>query len=212
MKSLLLAGALMFAIPTFASPFSGDDPFVESSKSKAVAQVDAVDHVLTLDNGALVAIDGKPLRHLTMRDFLLEKFIPHAHAEDAQPAAENPPVTVPNVKEPASLEEAVQYLPVLIELATNGQWLFFGALLAVVLTFLIRQFVLPKLGLNTRVLPLVSAILGGASAWCIAYLAGATPLAAALTLLSGPVGSLLWDAVLKYVFNSVAPPPDSVKV
>lgn len=114
-----------------------------------------------------------------------------AHAEDVQlPAI---------IDAPQSIEQAAAFLPTLILLAKNGQWLLFGALLTLVLVFLIRQYVLPSFGLkNPKVLPLVSALLGVLVGVGVAVLGGAKPEAALLASLSGPVASSLWGAIVKY--------------
>lgn len=114
-----------------------------------------------------------------------------AHAEDAQ---------LPAITDaPQSVEQAAAFLPTLILLAKNGQWLLFGALLTLVLVFLIRQYVLPSFGLkNPKLLPLVSVILGMLVGVGVAVLGGAKPEAALLASLSGPLASSLWGAVVKY--------------
>lgn len=169
------------------------------SVAPAVSAYNPVSDVVTIEHSGLYAVPN------ATSGALIKLLTPSAHAQTDVSV-------VPGVTEPTTLEQAVGYLPTLIELAKNGKWLLFGALLTVVLTFFIRQWVLPKAGLNVRVLPLVSAALGALVGFCIAYLAGAAPLEAALATLSGPVGSLFWDAVLKYAFNAIAPAPPAVKV
>lgn len=146
------------------------------------------------------ALAAKPL---AFSIFISEK----SFAQETAPAP-----TIPNVQEPQDIAQAVAYLPALIDFARKGNWLLFGSLLTILLTFAIRQWVLPKAGLNVRILPIVSGVLGALVGVGSAILGGAAPEAAAIAVLSGPVGSILWDAVLKYVFNAIAPAPAAVKV
>ena len=111
-------------------------------------------------------------------------------------------------KEPGSLQDVAQLLPLLLEFGKSGKWLLFGAALTMVLVFVLRQYVLPKLGLTTKVLPLVSAVLGALVGVAGPLLMGADPKAALLAVLSGPVASTLWQAVFKYFMPEA---PEEVK-
>lgn len=119
-----------------------------------------------------------------------------AHAEEAPAVAEAPAA----VQEPVNLNDVAQLIPTLVGFAKNGQWLLFGALLSMVMTFMIRQFVLPKISLGAGVLPLVSGVLGVLSGVGGAVYMGATPIAALLAVMSGPAGSWLWSALAKHFF------------
>lgn len=110
--------------------------------------------------------------------------------------AQDAPTPVPT--EPTTIGEAAAWLPALITFAKNSQWLLFGAVMALVGVFLIRQYVLPGLGLNTKILPLVSAVLGILAGVGGAVYAGSDLMAAAMAVLSGPLASALWSAVVKY--------------
>lgn len=110
--------------------------------------------------------------------------------------------------EPTTIEEAARFIPTLIEFALHGKWLAFGAMATLVLVFLVRQYALPKLGLNTKVLPLVSALLGVLVGVGGAVAVGAEPLAALLAVLSGPLASTLYSAIVKYFLPEA---PASVK-
>lgn len=110
---------------------------------------------------------------------------------------EAPPV---GEKEPKSLQEAAQLIPTMISFAKNGQWLLFGSVLSLLLTFLFRQYGLSKLNLGAGVLPLVSGVLGIVSGVGGAVLMGSHPTAALLAVMSGPAGSWLWSALAKHFF------------
>lgn len=101
---------------------------------------------------------------------------------------------------PESVEQAIGFLPILIEAFKNSNWLAFGAGVSLILTFIAKQYVLPKLNLGNGLLPLVSAGVGVIAGVGGAVLAGSTVEAALLAVLSGPLASTIWDAVAKYFF------------
>lgn len=103
------------------------------------------------------------------------------------------------VSEPETIDQALGYLPLLIEAFKLGKWPVFGALATLVLVFIFRQFILPKLKIfSTEILPIVSAVLGIFVGLAVA-LAGGAPIGGALmAVLSGPLASTLWMAVVKY--------------
>ena len=108
---------------------------------------------------------------------------------------------VPAVVEPNSVPDALGVVPVLVEAYRNGNYLLAGALISLVLTFVIRAFVLPKLKLGHGVLPLLSALIGMISGVGLAIANGAPLEAAAMAILSGPLASSFWDSLLKYGFK-----------
>lgn len=100
--------------------------------------------------------------------------------------------------EPQSIQEAVGYLAPLYGFAKAGQWPMAAACLVMVLVFAFRQYLLPKIGLTTKVLPLVSALLGVLVAVAGPVFVGVSPESAAMAVVSGPMASVLWQAVFKY--------------
>lgn len=114
------------------------------------------------------------------------------------------PVFAQAIGEPGSVEQAVGMLPILVNFAKAGNWLMFGAALSLLLTFAIKKYVLPKVGLGNGVLPLVSIVLGVVAGVGAAVLGGASVQAATLAVLSGPLASSLWDALFQYFFKKDA--------
>lgn len=125
----------------------------------------------------------------------------------AQAAAQVPPPSqVPVATEPSTIDDVVKMFPLIVEAFKNGQYLLIGALVTLVLVFIFRQYLLPKLKIfTTNVLPLVSAVLGIIVGSSISVVGGASITEALLACLSGPLASTLWQAVAKY-FMPDAPP------
>jgi len=113
-------------------------------------------------------------------------------------AASSSSVAAVVVEDPKSTEELVKFLPLLIDAFKHSQWLLFGALTTMVLIFVFRQYVLPKLNFSTAILPLLSAVIGVPVGLSIAIVGGASPKDALLAVLSGPVASTLWAALAKH--------------
>jgi hypothetical protein len=105
------------------------------------------------------------------------------------------------VLEPESLEEALRFIPVILEALSSGNYLVMGAAISLVLTFLVRRFVLPKMGLGNGFLPVVAALLGMLAGVGGAILGGADMQSAVLAVMSGPLASVLWDSFFKYFFK-----------
>lgn len=115
------------------------------------------------------------------------------------------PMTVfAQVTEPVDVSGIVGILPAILNAFKNGQYLLAGALVSLILTFVIKTFVLPKVKLGNGVLPIVSALIGCLAGVSIAVANGAEPLAATLAVFSGPVASTLWDSIVKYFFPKPA--------
>lgn len=105
------------------------------------------------------------------------------------------------VKEPEQVTDALKMIPVILGALKDGNYLLAGAFCSLVLTFLSRRFVLPKLKLGPGILPILSAVIGCVSGVGIAIAAGANVSQASLAVLSGPLASTLWDSVIKYAFK-----------
>lgn len=105
------------------------------------------------------------------------------------------------IEAPEEVGDIVGFLPALVGAYKNGAWTLFGALIALILTFVIRKFVLPVVKLGSGVLPLVSAILGIVAGVGLAVANGASAQAASMAVLSGPLASTLWDSLIKYFFK-----------
>ena len=105
------------------------------------------------------------------------------------------------ITEPATVEKAVSLLPMIYEAFKSGQTLMAAALLTLVIVFVVRQYVLPKLNVSAALLPLVSLIVGALSALAISVASGATLQAAAMALMAGPLASSLWSVLIKYFFD-----------
>jgi hypothetical protein len=99
------------------------------------------------------------------------------------------------------IEDPVGYLPALWLAIQNGQWLVVGAIVTLILVLLFKKLVLPKIGLGTGILPIVSAIIGVVTGVGLAIMGGAPLAAAAAAVFSGPLAGLLWDALVKYFFK-----------
>lgn len=105
------------------------------------------------------------------------------------------------VAEPGSPADVAAFLPALIQAAKQGNWLLVGAIVALILTFLTRKLLLPKLKLGHGALPLISAVIGVVAGVGIAIVGGANLNEASFAVLSGPLASTLWDAAVKYFFK-----------
>jgi branched-subunit amino acid transport protein AzlD len=101
--------------------------------------------------------------------------------------------------EPGSVDQAVGLLPQILANISQGKYLLAGALITLVIVFIVKQYVLPKVNLSTGALPLISLVVGALSAVALGISGGATPAQAALALLSGPTASALWDIVIKFM-------------
>lgn len=123
-----------------------------------------------------------------------------AWAQEAAVDASKATVTA-TLEAPQEVGDVMGFLPVIIHAAQNGQWLLFGALIALVVTFIAKKYILPKLKLGNGLLPLISALVGMVGGVGLAIANGAEPLQASLAVLSGPLASTLWDALIKYFFK-----------
>jgi len=108
--------------------------------------------------------------------------------------------------EPASVDQAVGFIPQIIQAFSSGKALLGCSLLVLVLVFAFKQYALPRLNLSSNILPWVSVGLGVLSALAVGITGGATPEAAALALFSGPAASSLWDTIVKH-FAPASPNP-----
>lgn len=102
---------------------------------------------------------------------------------------------------PGNMEEALRFLPVILEALRSGNYLVAGAAVALILTFLARKYLLPKMGLGNGFLPVISALVGLIAGVGLAIVGGASADAAMLAVMSGPLASVLWDALFKYFFK-----------
>lgn len=102
------------------------------------------------------------------------------------------------IGEPQSPADIIGMLPTLLSFVQQGKWLLVGALITLVLVWAIRQYVLPKLGMGSASLPMVSALLGVVVGLAVSVLGGASPSAALLAVMSGPLASTLWGAIVKF--------------
>lgn len=126
---------------------------------------------------------------------------PEVEAQAAQVTQEE--VESP-VAEPKDWGDVAEFFPAMIQAVKSGNWLLFGALVSLILTFAVKQFVLPKLGVGNGILPILSVVLGAVAGVGGAVASGASLGAAALAVLSGPLASTLWDAIVKYFFPKKA--------
>lgn len=105
------------------------------------------------------------------------------------------------VASPDSIEQALQIMPVIMELFHNGQYLAMSAGIVMILVFGIKKYLLKRLKLGNGVLPLISAGLGVAVALSLSIFMGANVQQACLAMLAGPAAGNLWDSVVKYFFK-----------
>lgn len=111
------------------------------------------------------------------------------------------------VLEPGSVDQALGVGALMIQFFQEGKILAAAAMLTLVLVFVFRQFIMPKLKLASGVLPLVSAVTGVIAGAAIALASGARPAEAMLALMAGPAASTFWDALAKYLI----PKPEEPK-
>jgi hypothetical protein len=97
--------------------------------------------------------------------------------------------------------DPLSYIGVIWAAIQSGQYLAAGAGVTLILVLLIKKYLLPKLGLGSGILPVVSIVLGIVSGVGMAIMGGAPLGAAIAAAFSGPVASSLWDALIKYFFK-----------
>lgn len=103
--------------------------------------------------------------------------------------------------EPSTIEGAVGLLPAIYAAVKSGNYLLAGASLTLVLVFVVRQYLLPKLSVSASALPVISIVIGILSGAAVSVVGGATLSQAALAMLSGPLASSLWSTAIKYLFD-----------
>lgn len=108
---------------------------------------------------------------------------------------------VAKVVEPEQAQDALGFLPAIVEAFKSGHYLMAGALISLVVTFVLRSYVLPRLKLNDGLLPILSAAIGLLSGVGLAVANGATLNEATLAVFSGPLASMLWSSSIKYFFK-----------
>jgi len=89
--------------------------------------------------------------------------------------------------------DIVALLPVLLEAFKSGHWIVFGAGLVMSLTWAVKHYVLPKLGLKDAVLPIVALLLGLLGAASAELVAGKGFDAAVYILIGGLVSPAVYD-------------------
>lgn len=101
---------------------------------------------------------------------------------------------VPVIVPPETVEEATKLLPAIIESLMTGKYLILGALVVMLATLGVRQYLIPKWNLSTNALPWVAiaiAFLNGVAA----HVAGGMPVeqAAKMILISGGIAAQVWS-------------------
>lgn len=107
---------------------------------------------------------------------------------------------------PTDLGSAASFLPAIIAAFKNGQYLAGGALLSLILTWAIKMYILPKLNLGNGWLPIIAAVVGIFGGVGLAVANGGSLGAAALAVLSGPLATALYEAVMQYILPAPAVP------
>ena len=97
--------------------------------------------------------------------------------------------------QPIDHGDIVQLLPVLISAFQQGHWLIFGAGLVMSLTWTVKHYVLPKLGLKDAVLPIVALILGLLASASAELVAGKGFESAVYILIGGLVSPAVYDLI-----------------
>lgn len=108
---------------------------------------------------------------------------------------------IAQVIEPEKIQDALGLLPVLFSFIKNGQWLLAGAAISLIVTFVSRHYIFPKIKVGDGVLPIYSALVGCLAGVSLAVLNNATLGEATIAVMSGPAASLLWDSAVKYFFQ-----------
>lgn len=100
---------------------------------------------------------------------------------------------------PTDLNGVAGLIPTFLAAWQNKNWLLIGALVSLVLTFIIKTYVLPKIGIGNASLPWISIVIG-ILAGVGGAVAGGAPLgAAALAIFSGPLASSLWAMLFQFL-------------
>lgn len=109
---------------------------------------------------------------------------------------------------PENIDQALKLLPMLLEMVQMKNWGMVAALAIMLVTYLFRMYILPKLAINDRALPLVSGGMGVLLAVAVSLAAG-QPWGAAIAsgVFIGAAASGFWSAVFKYVLPVAKPKP-----
>jgi hypothetical protein len=107
---------------------------------------------------------------------------------------------------PQSVDQAVGMLPVLASFWHNGAYLAFGAGVALILCFVLNQYVFPKLKMGPALVPIASGIIGIIAGVGLAVVNGASLQSASLAVLSGSVATHLWESIFQYFLPQAQPP------
>lgn len=138
------------------------------------------------------------LAKISLSMVVLFSFIP-AFAQVASPSPA--PIAAP-----VDANSAVQLFSVLANFAHNGQYLLMGGVITLILCFILNQYILPKLNLGGAIVPLISPIIGILSGVGLALANGASPLAAALAVMSGPLAGHAYESIFQYFVAKPADP------
>lgn len=99
---------------------------------------------------------------------------------------------------PIDANSVVGLLPTIMNFIHNGQFLAAGGAIALVICFICNQWLFPKIGVGSAAVPILAAAVGLVSGLGLALANGASPLAAALSIMSGPLAVHAWEAVAQY--------------
>jgi hypothetical protein len=122
------------------------------------------------------------------------------------------PAATPGIIIPVDPNAVVGMFPTLLTFFQNGQYLALGGAITLILCFVLNKYVLPKIGLGSAVVPIASTIVGILSGLGLAVANGASPLAAALAVMSGPLATHAYELFFQYFVPKDVPTATSVAV
>ncbi len=102
------------------------------------------------------------------------------------------------VAEPQNLDQAVAYMPVLMKYIHSGSVLGISAVVVLLLSYVLKAYVIPRVGLNKGAIPVISMALGVLVGPAIAIISGASPEQAVQSLAAGPWAVFMHEAIAKY--------------
>lgn len=112
-----------------------------------------------------------------------------------------PVLAMAQVVAPVDPGSAVGLIPVLLNFLSTGQYLAMGAVITLIVCFILNTYILPKLNASSGWTPIIGSLVGALSGVGLAVANGGTLGAASLAVLSGPLATHLWESVVQYFFQ-----------
>lgn len=110
---------------------------------------------------------------------------------------------------PTDPNSAVTLVQAILSLFHNGQYLAMGGGITLLVCFGVNQYVLPKMGLGSALVPWIGTVVGLLSGAGIALMSGATLQQSMMALLAGPMATHLYEMIFQWFIAKELPKVDS---